>query len=177
MGTGARSLRDWSTRRWTVAALVSVAGVLLVAIPTDLVDTPLFHRDVPAEWWAWPALAVSAVLAGLLAATYVVEPPTEPPAGDPGTSRPSSDRSARRGTLAGLLTFFAVGCPVCNKLVLLALGYAGALTWFRPFQPVLQLVAVGLLLWALRARLAAATSCPAPATSEAPSVSTTHKES
>jgi hypothetical protein len=72
--------------------------------------------------------------------------------------------SSRRGDLAGgLLTYFAVGCPVCNKLVLLALGSAGAMTWFEPFQPVLQVAAVVLLLWALRSRLRGELSCPAPA--------------
>jgi hypothetical protein len=61
-----------------------------------------------------------------------------------------------------LLTYFAVGCPVCNKLVLLALGSAGAMTLFEPFQPVLQVTAVVLLVWALRGRLRGEVACPAP---------------
>jgi hypothetical protein len=59
-----------------------------------------------------------------------------------------------------VLTFFAVGCPVCNKLVLIALGSAGAITWFEPIQPVLQAVAVALLGWALFARLEGERFCP-----------------
>ena len=55
---------------------------------------------------------------------------------------------------------FAVGCPVCNKLVALALGAGGALTYFGPTQPVLGLLSVGLLLYALRERLAREESCP-----------------
>ncbi|HET8601813.1 MAG TPA: hypothetical protein VFL99_15925 [Segeticoccus sp.] len=176
MGAHVRSLRGWSPRRWTVTVLVSVTAMLVIAIPTDLPDTPLFNRDVPPEWWAWPALAVSAVLTGLLAATYVADPTNEPAAADTSTNLSSSDQPARQGSLAGLLTFFAVGCPVCNKLALLALGYSGALAWFRSFQPVLQLVAVGLLLWALRARLAAATACTVSASSEPRRVPTTHEE-
>lgn len=73
-----------------------------------------------------------------------------------------------RGWVGGLLTYFAVGCPACNKLVLLALGSAGAMTWFEPFQPILQGAAVLLLLWALRSRLLGDLSCPAP-TSGVPS--------
>ena len=53
-----------------------------------------------------------------------------------------------------------MGCPVCNKLVLLALGSAGALTWFEPVQPVLQVLAIALLAWALRRRLRGELSCP-----------------
>jgi hypothetical protein len=53
-----------------------------------------------------------------------------------------------------------VGCPVCNKLVLLALGSAGAMTWFEPVQPLLQLAAVGVLVWALDVRLRGERACP-----------------
>lgn len=152
-------LRSWPLRRWAVAALATVGYVLLVGIPTDLIDTPLFGRDVPPTWWSWPALLVSAALAGLLTATYVKVPdpdPTPEPAATPEPPRPVT----RAGYAGGLLTFFAVGCPVCNKLVLLAFGYAGAMAWFQPVQPVLQALALALLGWALWRRLRTQTSCP-----------------
>ncbi len=91
---------------------------------------------------------------GLLVATYV------------GEAEPDEDRkglAGRRGGWAGgLLTFFAVGCPVCNKIVLVVLGASGAMTWFAPLQPLLQVVAVGLLLWGLRVRLRGQIECPLP---------------
>ncbi len=139
----------WPARRWLVALAATAVFVLLVAVPTDLVDTPVFGREIPPTWWAWPALLVSSLLGGLLTATYVRAP-----------SQPDRASSRRGGWVGGLLTYFAVGCPVCNKLVLLALGSAGAITWFEPFQPVLQGVAVLVLLWALRSRLLGELSCP-----------------
>ncbi len=54
---------------------------------------------------------------------------------------------------------FAVGCPACNKLVVLALGAGGAMTYFAPIQPVLGFLSLGLLAYALRMRLAGAVSC------------------
>jgi hypothetical protein len=30
----------------------AVAFVLVVAVPTDLIDTPLFSREIPPTWWA-----------------------------------------------------------------------------------------------------------------------------
>jgi hypothetical protein len=144
-------LLAWPARRWLVALAAAVGFVLVVAVPTDLIDTPVFGREVPPTWWAWPSLLASSLLAGLLVATYV-RAPVQP-------DRPSSRRG---GWAGGLLTYFAVGCPVCNKLVLLALGSAGAMTWFEPFQPVLQAAALLLLLWALRSRLRGELSCPAP---------------
>lgn len=144
------ALRVWPTRRWSTALLSGAAFVLLIGIPTDLIDTPVFGREVPPTWWAWPSLLLSSALAGLLVASYLASP-----------ERTTTDRTAARGGWAGTaLTFFAVGCPVCNKLVLLALGTAGAMTWLEPVQPLLQAAAVVLLAWALRKRLLGELSCP-----------------
>lgn len=148
-------LFTWPARRWLTALAAAAAFVLVVAVPTDLIDTPVFGREVPPTWWAWPSLLVSSLLGGLLVATYVRAP-----------DQPDQPSISRGGWVGGLLTYFAVGCPVCNKLVLLALGSAGAMTWFEPFQPVLQLTAVLLLLWALRSRLLAELSCPTPMSGE-----------
>lgn len=68
----------------------------------------------------------------------------------------------RAGAVGGFLTYLAVGCPVCNKIALLALGYTGALQWFAPVQPVLAVAGVALLAYALRRRLAGEIACPLP---------------
>jgi hypothetical protein len=147
-------LRSWSTRRWLTAAVATLASVVAVAVPTAMVPTPVFGRSVAVTWWSWPVLLVTAALAGLLAATYVR-------LGE-ATSDAGSDRPARWGAAGGVLTFFAVGCPVCNKLVLIALGASGALQWFAPIQPVLAGAGVVLLVWALRVRLDGERGCPVP---------------
>ncbi len=142
-------LGSWSLRRWLTVGGAAIVFVLLVAIPTDLIDTPAFGREIPATWWAWPSLIASSVLGGLLVATYVAAP-----------DQSAATASPRGGWVGAVLTYFAVGCPVCNKLVLLALGSAGAITWFEPVQPVLQALALALLGWALRSRLLGEMSCP-----------------
>lgn len=159
-----RSLRSWGARRRLVAAGAAVGTTLLVAVPTDLLPNPLFGRDVPPTWWAWPSLLLSSLLAGLLVATYVAVPGSTAPGGTTADSPDpaEADRPGRRGLLGGVLTFFAVGCPVCNKLVLLALGYAGAMTWFQPVQPVLQVLALALLATALVQRLRGEQACSVP---------------
>lgn len=150
-------LGSWPLRRWLTAVGAAVVFVLVVAIPTDLIDTPVFGREIPPTWWAWPSLALSSVLGGLLVATYVAAP-----------EQADAPAPRRGGWIGASLTYFAVGCPVCNKLVLVALGSAGAITWFEPVQPVLQVLAVVLLGWALRARLVGELSCPTPRLGEAP---------
>lgn len=99
--------------------------------------TPVRELDVIV--WALSSLAL-----GALAGTYV-RPAFAP--------RPEQARPGRSGLLGGLFAVFAIGCPVCNKLVVLALGLSGALTYFAPLQPLLGAVAVVLPLWALRRRL------------------------
>jgi threonine/homoserine/homoserine lactone efflux protein len=42
-----------------------------------------------------------------------------------------------------------VACPPCHVLVVSALGTSGALSLFAPVQPVLGIVGVGVLGWAL----------------------------
>jgi hypothetical protein len=72
----------------------------------------------------------------------------------------ASRDEARSFTVGGLLSFFAIGCPTCNKLVLIALGSSGAVTWFEPVQPVLALGGIAVLVWALNKRLAGEVACP-----------------
>jgi len=104
-------------------------------------------------WWSYPTLAITAVLGGLLAATYVRD------SSAPGAPTEEIDAPTRNGGIAGLLSFFAVGCPVCNKLVIVALGATGARQWFEPVQPLLAVGSVVMLAWALRARLRSSGSC------------------
>jgi hypothetical protein len=140
-------------RRYVAALVVGVGWLVLSGVPTDIVDTPLFVRMTPVTWWNYPLWVAGAALIGLLAATYVAAPEQEPPDG----------RQVEKAFGGGLLSVFAVGCPVCNKLVVAALGAGGALSYFAPAQPVLGLLSVGLLLYALRARIGGETSCPSPA--------------
>jgi hypothetical protein len=146
------ALRAWPARRWLVTAVAALVTFLVIGLPTDVVPNPVFGRSIEVTPWSMPVLAVTAVLAGLLAATYVR------------TGTPA-DRSAKVGGVGGFLAYLAVGCPVCNKIVLLALGTTGAMQWFAPIQPYLAVAGVALLVWALQVRLRGEVACavsPAP---------------
>jgi hypothetical protein len=146
------SLRRWHVRQYLVAVAAAVAIALVIGLPTDVIPNPVFGRPVPVTWWSYPTLIVTAVLGGLLVGTYVRR--------DAGAASVDEiDRPTRNGGVAGLLSFFAVGCPVCNKLVIVALGTTGARQWFEPIQPLLAVASIVLLAWALRARLRSADSC------------------
>ncbi len=143
------SIGRFTVRQWTTAAIAAVVVGLLVGLPTDVIPNPVFGRPVPVTWWSYPVLVVTALLGGLLAATYV-------------RTSDDLDRPARAGGVGGLLSFFAVGCPVCNKVVVLALGTVGARRWFEPLQPLLAVASIVLLVVALRARLRSVDGCALP---------------
>ena len=119
----------------------------------------MFGRPVAVTWWAYPVLVVTALLGGLLAATYVRDERLAV-AGEPAELTDVDERAARKGGVAGMLSFFAVGCPVCNKLVVIALGTVGARRWFEPVQPLLAVASIVLMAVALRTRLRNADACP-----------------
>ncbi|MER6103799.1 hypothetical protein ABT115_16095 [Streptomyces sp. NPDC001832] len=146
------ALRDWQLRQWAVAGAGALLSALAVGVPTDVIPNPLFSRSAPVQWWNYPALAGTGVLAGLVLGTYVR------PSSAPGT--PDSPDGGRLGWLGGFLSFLAVGCPVCNKAVLLLLGTSGALSYWAPLQPLIAIASVALLAEAALRRLSAQSACP-----------------
>lgn len=139
-----------------VSIVGAVAYAAAVAVPTAVIHTPFFTRMTPATTWSYVFLVVPALLAGPLLASYVV--PLRPAACSP-----------RRRTLAGgVLSYLAVGCPICNKLIVAILGVSGALTYFQPLQPVLGGAAVLLLAYSLWLRLRRPPPRPFSAASPAP---------
>lgn len=134
--------------RVVVAVGAALATFLIIGVPTDIIPNPMFGRDVPVRPWELPVLAATAVLTGL----YF------------GLQRPGSAKSGPAIGGAGL-AMFAVACPVCNKIVLLALGTSGALAFWQPLQPFLAGISLAALIvavaWAWRRNPCADTGCDA----------------
>lgn len=147
-GLEAWTLVSLSTaRRWLTGVLVTALALLVSGVPTGLVPSSFYVRMTPVTWWDYPIWVVAAVLTGLLAASFVRGP-----------DAPASG-AVTLGT-CGVLSVLAIGCPICNKLVVAALGVSGALDVWAPLQPFLGLLSVALLATALRARVRGVTSCP-----------------
>jgi hypothetical protein len=139
----------WPVQRWLAALVASVTAGLVVGVPTGIVETRFYTRMTPVTWWDYPVWAISAILVGLTVATYVR-------AGEPRV--PTPDRS-RRTIGATILATFAVGCPICNKLVVALIGVSGALNYWAPLQPVLGVLSVALLAIGLGVRLRGLVAC------------------
>ena len=139
-------LKTLGRRTWLRALALSLAAGTMIAIPTRLVPNSFFSRMTPTRPQDYVFLVISASLLGLTLALRPVVP---------------EDAKAAAG---GIGTVFAVGCPVCNKLVVALLGTGGALTIFAPLQPLLGAGAAGLLLVGLRRQLRelGGQACPVP---------------
>ena len=132
-------------RAWAVGAGGAVAAAVVIAVPTRLVANPWFSRMTPTRPEDYVFLGVSSVLLG---ATLAVGRQTA-------VTRPQP-------LVGGVATYLAVGCPVCNKVVVMLLGTGGALAWFAPLQPFIAVGGVLLLVSALRTgvRSLQRTTCP-----------------
>jgi len=122
---------------FTRATLYALAGVafttLAIGIPTDVIPNPIFTRMLPVRPQDYVFLVITALLAGLLAASYALPRANACPT------------QQGKTTVGGFLSFFAIGCPTCNKLVLLLLGSSGAVRFFEPIQPILAIASIVLL--------------------------------
>lgn len=147
-----RALIGMGSCYWAAALVVAAVAFVVIAVPTAIIPNPVFGRLVATRWWDPVILAVSSLLLGMVWAAR-----RGPTGGEPTAAASDADevRGRRRSVAGGFLTFLAVGCPTCNKLVLVALGTSGALSWFAPIQPVLGIAAVVLLAVTLRRRLRA----------------------
>ncbi|MFP1603542.1 hypothetical protein ACLD0U_12740 [Microbacterium sp. 2216-1] len=169
-----QALRSWSTRQILIATASAVAVAIVLGVATVLIPNGLFTREIPPVWWNYPVWLITSAVTGLLIGTYVqpqrsaadVVAPA-PDASHEGSGSAASSREERRtgrfAVAGGMLAWFAVGCPVCNKIALIALGYTGALTWFAPAQPLLAAAALILSTVAAVWRLRGQVACPLPA--------------
>ncbi len=162
-GAGVRELlADPRFLAW--AAIATVGSLLAFGLVSAIIPNPVFGREIPPEPFAIAVWLISAPLMGVIVATYLAPPPGVPVAlGDGRAAVPpprqvdaAEQRRSLLGYAGGFAAFLAIGCPVCNKIALVALGTSGALTIWAPLQPIVGAASLvllaGTVAWRLRAR-------------------------
>ena len=132
------AIRLFRARGWLLAAGGATVTAVLIGIPTDLVPNDWYVRMTPARPQDYIIWVTTALILGLVAGTFTL---------------PYVQREGQACAMSGgLLSFLAVGCAICNKLVVLLLGTAGGLTFFAPLQLYVGIASIATLAWTLRIR-------------------------
>ena len=154
-------LRELPASTFLRAIPYALITAVLIGVPADLIDTRFFGRPVETRPIDYVLLVATSALIGLVFAIRIPKKVTQEQAD-------ATERNETRTMWGGGLSFLAVGCPVCNQAVVALLGTSGALSWWAPIQPVIGLLAIGVVVWALRERLRTyqLTACPLPAYAE-----------
>ncbi len=140
-----RMLSLFSLREWLLTVIGTAAALVAIGVPTAIVDNPVFVRMTPVRPQDYVIWVLSSVLGGLIIGSF-------------GATRHRREGGKSLG--GGILSYLAVGCPICNKLVVLLLGTSGALAWFAPLQLYIGIASIALLAWCLYLRARAITgSC------------------
>lgn len=157
-----RVLATLDRRFWIAASAGTLLAFLVLGVPTAVIPNPWFTRMTPTEPFNVAVMLVSAPLMGALLATYASK-------GALAHDDVHADAGGGRASLGGIAAYLAIGCPICNKIIVAVLGVSGALTVFAPLQPLIGLASVVLLTatlaWRLRMRARGCTRC-VPATND-----------
>ena len=129
--------RLFGLKGWIAAVIGAIAAFVVLGVPTAMIDNPYFIRMIPVRDQDYVIWIVSSLLLGLVIGTFAIS---------------SVKGSGGKAMGSGFLTFLAVGCPICNKLVIVILGISGALEYFAPVQLYLGIGSVVLLVWTLLLR-------------------------
>ncbi len=103
---------------------------------TVLIQNSFFIRMTPVYFYDYIFLVLTSVLSGAYIGLWYYTK----------KSVQKCNYAATGGALGGLFSF---GCAICNKLLILLLGITGVVTYFMPLQPILGVISVVLLAYAV----------------------------
>jgi hypothetical protein len=143
-------------RAAAVGVLAALGTAAVIGIPSDVIPNPWFTRQIAVDGFDVVVLIALSLLTGALAVTYAL-------------ASGQTTTAERAGVGSGIVGFFAVSCPVCNKIVVGLIGTSGASGWFASIQPLLGVAAVALATAALVVRIRAIRrgACAVPSSSAA----------
>ncbi len=126
-------------KKFILIAGLSIIFVLALGIPTAVIPNTFFVRMTPVYWFDYIFLAVDSLLLGIYFTLAIAK-----------RKALSGKFSEGKAAGGGVLGFLAVACPICNKLLLWLFGATWLLQYFEPIRPVVGILSVAILLWAIR---------------------------
>ena len=121
-----------------IAILTTALLYVVFGAVTSIIPNPYFTRMTPVGWLEYSSLIITSVLLGAYIGLVYYGKTT-------GKDK-LCNASATTGGVFGFLTF---GCSICNKILVFFLGITGVLAYFEPIRPILGVLSIGLLGFAV----------------------------
>lgn len=132
-----RKLKVKSLAVGITTALIIFLAFGIVAV---LIKNPFFTRMTPVYWYDYVFLVLTSLLSGAYIGLWYYNKHNAE------KINPKCDYTAAGGTFGG---FFSFSCAICNKLLIWLLGLSWVVTYFMPIQPILGVLSIGMLTFAV----------------------------
>ncbi len=135
-----------------IGVISTIGAFFIFGAPTGLIPNPVFTRMIPSLPLDYVFLALTSVLVGAYAGLHFY--------GKQENTK-SQNATAYSGVIGGIVAF---GCPICNKVFVMALGTTSVMTYIEPYRPIIGAISViimGLAVF-VKARQVRTGVCPAP---------------
>ena len=126
------------------SAIMGILAALIIffifGIVTVLIKNSFFIRMTPVYWYDYVFLVLTAILSGAYIGLWHYNKNNQK------NINSKCNYVATGGAVGG---FFSFGCAVCNKLLIWLLGLSGVMAYFMPMQPILGVISIALLGYAV----------------------------
>lgn len=122
-----------------IGSSAAVIIFIIFGAISSIIPNPFFVRMEPVYFYDYIFLFLTPALAGAYIGLRFYTRRT----------KKKCSYAATGGALGG---FFSFGCAICNKLAVLLLGLSGVAAYFSPLQPILGLLSILLLGYAVYAQ-------------------------
>ncbi|MBI2971812.1 MAG: hypothetical protein HYY37_05325 [Candidatus Aenigmarchaeota archaeon] len=131
-----KSKHQLKIRSILIGSLAALTILLAFGFITALIPNALFIRMTPVYFYDYVFLSLTSILSGAYMGLWYYAKRTQA----------KCNYAAAGGAVGGLFSF---GCAICNKILILLLGVTGVVTYFMPLQPVLGVISLILLSYAV----------------------------
>lgn len=116
-----------------IGIICAMGAFFVFGAPTGLIPNPVFARMIPSVPLDYVFLALTSILVGAYAGLYFY--------GRQATTK-SQSVTAYSGVIGGIVAF---GCPICNKVFVMALGTTSVMTYIEPYRPIIGAISVAVM--------------------------------
>ena len=131
-------------KSYVIGILEALFIFTVFGIITVLIKNPFFSRMTPTHWYDYLFLTLTAVLSGAYTGLWYYNKKRNKSISD------KCNYTAAGGVIGGLFSF---GCAICNKLLVFLLGLSGVMIYFMPLQPILGVISIAILSYAVYIQL------------------------